>query len=205
MRQVMARRAERALIGSSLALSALLAGCTAGMSGLGGQARYGCEAPAGTACASVSAVHAASLRRADVPGSIAPTVQPALPAPVAAAAAALAPALPGTEPAGAPESQSLRSAPRVLRLWVAPWEDADGDLHEASTVHVVVDHGRWLIERVRPTGRSGTPSVRAPLGRTPGTGQGAVPPAAGSASPAQAPGAPYPAGPLRPEGLAGGR
>jgi conjugal transfer pilus assembly protein TraV len=37
-----------------------------------------------------------------------------------------------------------------LRLWIAPWEDSDGDLHDASFVHVVVDTGRWLIERVRP-------------------------------------------------------
>lgn len=45
---------------------------------------------------------------------------------------------------------SLRTSPRILRLWVAPWEDSDGDLHEASTVNVLVDHGRWLVERVRP-------------------------------------------------------
>ncbi|MCB2008638.1 MAG: type IV conjugative transfer system lipoprotein TraV, partial [Rhodoferax sp.] len=49
---------------------------------------------------------------------------------------------------------TLRASPRVVRLWIAPWEDADGDLHEASFVHVVIDTGRWLIERVRPAPRS---------------------------------------------------
>lgn len=80
-----------------------------------------------------------------------------------------------TAPSGAVPAQStaaLRTAPRVLRLWIAPWEDSDGDLHEASTVHVLIDHGRWLIERVRP-------APRAPR-------MGVTPPAAPSAAPASA-------------------
>jgi conjugal transfer pilus assembly protein TraV len=51
----------------------------------------------------------------------------------------------------------------VIRLWIAPWEDADGDLHEASLVHVVVDTGRWLIERVRPAPRSKLDLAAPPL------------------------------------------
>jgi len=81
-----------------------------------------------------------------------------------------------TSPSGAVPAQStaaLRTAPRVLRLWIAPWEDSDGDLHEASTVHVLIDHGRWLIERVRPAPR--------------GPRMGVTPPAAPSAAPASAP------------------
>jgi conjugal transfer pilus assembly protein TraV len=27
----------------------------------------------------------------------------------------------------------IRSAPRLLRVWFAPWEDTDGDLHDQST------------------------------------------------------------------------
>jgi conjugal transfer pilus assembly protein TraV len=73
----------------------------------------------------------------------------------------------------AQSTAALRTAPRVLRLWIAPWEDSDGDLHEASTVHVLIDHGRWLIERVRP-------AARAPR-------MGVTPPAAPSAAPASAP------------------
>jgi conjugal transfer pilus assembly protein TraV len=81
-----------------------------------------------------------------------------------------------TAPSAAVPAQStaaLRIAPRVLRLWIAPWEDSDGDLHEASTVHVLIDHGRWLIERVRPAPR--------------GPRMGVTPPAAPSAAPASAP------------------
>ena len=57
---------------------------------------------------------------------------------------------------------ALRSEPRVLRLWVAPWEDSDGDLHDASFVHVVVDTGRWLIERVRPVPRNRLDGITPP-------------------------------------------
>ena len=65
-------------------------------------------------------------------------------------------------PAPAP-SASIRSDPRVLRLWIAPWEDADGDLHEEALVHVVVDTGRWLIEHVRPVSRSRVDGVAPPV------------------------------------------
>lgn len=60
---------------------------------------------------------------------------------------------------------SLRTSPRILRLWVAPWEDSDGDLHEASTVNVLVDHGRWLVERVRPAPQGPRMGVSPPAQR----------------------------------------
>ena len=93
-----------------------------------------------------------------------------------AAAAGTAPAVSPIAPLAASPATSpaaLRTAPRVLRLWIAPWEDSDGDLHEASTVHVLVDHGRWQIERVRPAPR--------------GPRMGVTPPAAPSAAPESAP------------------
>jgi len=69
---------------------------------------------------------------------------------------------PSNAPA-APAAPALRTNPRVLRLWIAPWEDSDGDLHDASFVHVVVDTGRWLIERVRPASRSRIDVATPPL------------------------------------------
>jgi conjugal transfer pilus assembly protein TraV len=50
-----------------------------------------------------------------------------------------------------------------MRLWIAPWEDADGDLHDGSFVHVVIDTGRWLIERVRPASRTKLDIATPPL------------------------------------------
>ena len=107
---------------------------------------------------------------APAPKSSAVETRPA-PAP-ASGATTVAP----TAPSAAVPAQStaaLRTAPRVLRLWIAPWEDSDGDLHEASTVHVLIDYGRWLTERVRPAPR--------------GPRMGVTPPAPGSTAPTSAP------------------
>jgi conjugal transfer pilus assembly protein TraV len=52
---------------------------------------------------------------------------------------------------------------------VAPWEDADGDLHEESIVHLVVHTGRWLIDHVRPNPRSAIDGVTPPPASNPAT------------------------------------
>ena len=108
-------------------------------------------------------------------GAPTPKVSPAETRPAPAPASGATTVAP-TAPSGAVPAQStaaLRTAPRVLRLWIAPWEDSDGDLHEASTVHVLIDHGRWLIERVRPAPR--------------GPRMGVTPPSAPSTAPTSAP------------------
>jgi conjugal transfer pilus assembly protein TraV len=66
------------------------------------------------------------------------------------------PAAPGST------SNAIRSNPRLLRVWIAPWEDSDGDLHEEGYVHMVVDNGRWLIEHVRAAPRSNVDGVAPP-------------------------------------------
>jgi len=46
-----------------------------------------------------------------------------------------------------PESgQPIRSAPKVLRVWMAPFQDTDNDLHDQRYLFVTVHTGRWLIE-----------------------------------------------------------
>jgi len=134
------RRTVTLLVGAT---ATLLGGCASTMSGLGGEGSYACKAPVGSQCTSVSGVYANSIH-GQPPASALPK-----PAKGPLSAAPTPTAAPGL---GAPPS-ALRSQPRVLRLWIAPWEDADGDLHEASAVHVLVDTGRWLIERVTPANR----------------------------------------------------
>ena len=56
----------------------------------------------------------------------------------------------------------IRSAPRILRVWFAPWEDADGDLHDQSFVYLPVDAGRWLIEHTQRKIQEGYRPVRPP-------------------------------------------
>jgi len=162
-----------------------LAGCASTLSGVGGADGYACKAPEGAMCTSVSGIYANSAQ--GMPKLAKPSAQKSPPdEPVAYGATPLAPGRPVAA------SSSLRSNPRLLRLWIAPWEDADGDLHEQALVHVVVDSGRWLIEHVRPATGSRVDGVAPP-----------VSPAQESSSakaPAEAPHAPtrYPLPPANP-------
>jgi conjugal transfer pilus assembly protein TraV len=44
---------------------------------------------------------------------------------------------------------AVRAVPRVMRVWVLPWEDTDGDLHDQSYVYMTLDSGRWLVDHTR--------------------------------------------------------
>ncbi len=39
--------------------------------------------------------------------------------------------------------QPRRVAPSAMEAWIAPWEDATGDLYPPSTVYIEVDPERW--------------------------------------------------------------
>ena len=126
----------------ALSCIAALAGCASELSGLGGSDKYACKAPQGVLCNSVAGIYANSVennlpgqhmeKHADEPATMTNSPARTVPAPM--------PLSDGT---------ALRSSPRVLRLWIAPWEDSDGDLHEQTFLYVVVDTGRWLIEHKR--------------------------------------------------------
>ena len=180
-----------------MAVLLALSGCASTLSGIGGTQNYACKAPVGALCTSVSGRYANALHgMAKVPrppqtespqiaqgehpesnthtppfGAIRPLIpMSAAPAAKPIAQSTTLPSFPSAPhpSVGAPTTpEALRTNPRVLRLWVAPWEDADGDLHDASVVHVVVDTGRWLIERVRPLPRSRVDRVTPPM--TPAT------------------------------------
>lgn len=133
-------------------LAIVLTGCASTFSGIGGTEQLACKAPVGAMCTSVSGVYANS-RYGGPLGANAAKAAPAQPV-SGKRAASYGAEPPTSRQASGAASATLRTAPRVLRLWVAPWEDADGDLHEEALVHVVVDTGRWLIEHVRPATRS---------------------------------------------------
>lgn len=40
----------------------------------------------------------------------------------------------------------LHTPPRLLRIWVAPYQDTEGDLHDQKFMYVMVHSGRWLLE-----------------------------------------------------------
>ena len=163
-----------------------LSGC-ASMAGVGGSAEFGCKAPMGVKCDSVSGNYYNAVQQnlpsqqKSVPSAsetnTAPTLLDQLAGKSARPASSRSDPLPSratvTPVAIAREANApLRSPPRVLRLWIKPWEDSDGDLHTQSYVYVPIDTGRWLIDhRVLPTRDVYTPtratrSVKNPTSAT---------------------------------------
>lgn len=137
-------------IATAIMISTLLGGCASTMSGLDGGSQFSCKAPDGVTCSSLSGVYAnavannlPALRKSGKPDN------------------AERSNVGGREIAGrAPVSgDPIRTQPKVLRVWIAPWEDMDGDLHDQSFIYVMTDPGRWkiehhqkrIIDRYRPT------------------------------------------------------
>lgn len=151
-----------AAVPALLATLATLSGCASSLSGLGGNESLSCKAPEGVICTSVSGVYANAATIASRTAPL-PVTRTMLPAPGSYGANSIAP---GQAKTASTPGNVARSSPRVLRLWIAPWEDGDGDLHEESMVHVLVDNGRWLVDHVRATPRSRLDAVAPPLPTT---------------------------------------
>lgn len=52
-----------------------------------------------------------------------------------------------------PSDEPVREEAKVLRIWIAPWEDENGDLIAASHVYTEVEARRW---------RYGAPAIKEP-------------------------------------------
>lgn len=141
---------------------ASLEGCMS-LSGLSGSSSYACRAPDGVTCQSVSGTYANAVAN-NLPAQRARATPAAAPEPAPPAPAA---STPGTRsvPSDIAPALPLRSAPRILRLWFKPWEDADRDLYDQGYVYVQVDGGRWLVDHAQRTIREAYAPVRAPAGR----------------------------------------
>lgn len=162
-----------------------LAGCS--FSGLDASNKFSCKAPDGVACASMTGVYA-NLQANNLPSqqishgaSLATTTK----TPAPGSAVLSRPLFSGSP---------IRSAPRELRLWFAPWEDADGDLYDQSYAYLVIDNGQWLIahnqRRIRDLYRPApgvavrdaaapSPTTPAPAGTVPPLDSGAPAPTGG--------------------------
>jgi conjugal transfer pilus assembly protein TraV len=146
-----------------------LAACTA-LSGLGGESHYACKAPEGVACDSVSSTYANAIHN-NLPSQRAPRSgdrhNQESEAGAAGSVLRTTSFAPGSSIASTAEptvglAQPLRSQARVLRLWIKPWEDADGDLYDQGYVYVQVDGGRWLIDHVQRQIREAYAPLKAP-------------------------------------------
>jgi conjugal transfer pilus assembly protein TraV len=102
---------------------------------------------------SVTGVYAASRANAlpgqqpAAPGTGINDAPPPAPSQVAARDAAAVPS--SLRGSALSDGAPLRNAPRVLRIWIAPYEDSDGDLRDQSHMYVTVDPGTWQIEHAR--------------------------------------------------------
>lgn len=143
---------------------ASLAGCGS-LSGFDANSSFACKAPSGVLCESMTGIYA-NAEQKNLPGQRVntgkndttgtATVPQATTGEVSRAKAEgvlTKPIYSGTP---------IRSAPRVLRVWFAPWEDTDGDLHDQSYVYLPIDSGRWLIEHNRRRIQDAYRPVHAP-------------------------------------------
>lgn len=163
--------------------AATLSGC-ASMNGLSDStSKFGCKAPDGVSCTSVSGVYANAQQ-----GNL-PALQAYHKAPVAsvytdASKSALPIALPGVP---------IRSQPKVQRIWVAPWVDDEGTLHDQSYLYVVLDPGKWQVEHGREATVQRALTRLRPLGQ-PNTASAAPSPPEGTTEPTPTASAPQTAG-----------
>ena len=130
------------------------------LAGLEGKSEFACKAPDGVVCTSVSGVYANALAGA-LPAQQSQDQAKATreavegePRPYAATVSVTSTPAPGTP---------LLSPPKVLRLWLAPRLDADGDLHDASYLYVMWHRGEWQIEHTRRQIQRQFTPVSAPI------------------------------------------
>ncbi len=158
-----------------------LTGCS--FSGYDASSQFACKAPEGVLCSSMSGIYANAMAHnlpdqrvhtgagattnialgsyAGDPG----TTSSASGAPVSASSRPLVGAagiLPKALDSGAP----VHTASREMRIWFAPWQDADSDLHDQEYVYLIVDPGHWSIahnqQRIQAAFRPVMPPTPAP-------------------------------------------
>ncbi len=134
------------------------------LAGLEGKSEFACKAPDGVVCTSVSGVYANALAGA-LPAQQSQGQDPdqakatreaveGEPKPYGATVSVTSTPTPGTP---------LLSPPKVLRLWLAPRLDEDGDLHDASFLYVMWHRGEWQIEHTRRQVQRQFTPVSAPI------------------------------------------
>ena len=52
---------------------------------------------------------------------------------------------PGTVPAYPEDPLARRLPAKVMRIWIAPWEDSRGDLHAPGYLYTEIEPRRWTI------------------------------------------------------------
>ena len=129
---------------SLLALTALLSGCAA---------HYGCKGmPDDPQCLSTTDAYQVTdnalpapvkLESETVDGKAHPPHSPRAPSVMPAQVRQPVPKIDDPTP--------IRTPAQVMRIWIAPWEDSDGDLMVSNYVYTELEPRRWLIGKSAPT------------------------------------------------------
>lgn len=134
----------------------ILSGCGSMTGFTDSGSKFACKAPPGVICTSVSGVYA------NVQQNNLPALQSGTRPTMASYAMPTGGAAFPVAAAGMP----IRSQARVLRIWVAPWRDEDDTLHDQTYMYVMVDPGKWLVERSRESTVKKTMTRLRPLGQS---------------------------------------
>jgi conjugal transfer pilus assembly protein TraV len=174
---------------AAVAVVGQLAGCASGVSAYGGESSFNCEVKLeGIPCNSISGTdrnlaagklpHQQNERKAVSPETVAMNVdqlktqKPVTPNKMPGLASGPAPEVvsPRQMTTANTTGMPLRVQEKVLRVWMAPFEDEDGSLHDQKFIFMAIARGSWQIEsnRINPL-NNGFKQV-FPLGnRTPDT------------------------------------
>lgn len=131
--------ANTKILGLSVLMMALT-GCST-LTGIDGGSKFACKAPEGVVCSSLFGVYSNAVAD-NLPSSTRNEQREAVAeaAPVANQGNSK---IQGRVPSS---GEPIRTGQKVMRIWVAPFEDQDGDLHDQSYIYVVAHSGRWNIE-----------------------------------------------------------
>lgn len=119
---------------------AALGGCASGLVGYEAETSHTCPRVEGLGCTPVSEVYKRAMA-GTLPGQATELLATGAMHPAGdlnLASAAIRPVMTTGMP--------VRTAPRVLRIWFAPWRDALDVLHDQRHSYLTLDNGRWLIE-----------------------------------------------------------
>jgi conjugal transfer pilus assembly protein TraV len=148
------------LIAAALTSASILAGCGS-LSGLDASSSFGCKAAPGVTCQSISGVHqnasAGNLpfQRTGEGNGKSPESnarsEDEKPQAYGSNKTDSNTKVSPRDMNAASSGMPVRQPPLVLRVWMAPFEDETGDLHDQSYFYTMVHSGRWMIEANRST------------------------------------------------------
>ena len=151
-----------------LLLLPALSAC-ANMAGLDGKSEFACKAPDGVVCTSVSGVYANTVA-GTLPaqqGRVAPqhaAIESATDSDTKRPTDPPRPYATTSPTSTAPAADTpLLSPPKVLRLWLAPWVDEDGDLHDQAYLYVMWHRGEWQLGHTEAGIRRRFAPIAAPV------------------------------------------